>query len=85
MGWENHRNAKPTGRMERLSEAAANFGTERGRRNREAVTRYAEDVESLRTARGGATAAPSSKKLSWSEKRAADKILKDGQQPRGKK
>jgi len=85
MGWENHRNAKDFSRAERISMGLANTGAERGRRNREAVTRYAKDVESLRTARGGATAAPKREKLSWSEKRAADKILKEGKPKRGKK
>lgn len=83
--WDNHRDAKEFSRMERISMGLANFGTERCRRRNESTTEYAETVQGMRTARGGSTPAKKEKSLTWSEKRSADKILREGKSKRGKK
>lgn len=86
MGWENHRNAKPKSRAEKISEGLANFGRERVKRQNMDSNAYREAVEHLRSARGGSTPAHKKpEKLSWSERRAADRILRDGKQKNGKK
>ena len=86
MGWENHRNAKDFSRAERISMGLANTGRERRVRQNVDQHDYEAEVRGMKSARGGSTPRPSKpEKLSWSEKRAADKILKEGKQPRGKK
>ena len=90
--WRNHRNAQPDSLGERLSETLANFGRER--RLREDVEQAADDRwverQSRQAARrgigqGGQTSRHQPEKMSWKDKRDADRVLREGKPKRGKK
>ena len=84
--WDSHRNAKEFSRGERISMGLANTGRERRTRQNMDNNAYEEEWTSRKSARGGSTPRPVKReKLTWSERRAADKILKEGKQPRRKK
>ena len=83
--WDNHRDAKEFSRAERISMGLANFGKEKRTRQAMDSHAYADEVGGMRTARGGSTPAKKEKSLTWSEKRSADKILREGKSKRGKK
>jgi len=82
--WDNHPNAKEFSRAERISMGLAGFGKEKRTRQALDAHAYADEVGSLRSARGGSTPAPAKReKLSWSEKRAADRVLREGKPKKG--
>ena len=83
--WDNHRDAREFSRAERISMGLANFGKERRTRQAMDSHAYADEVGGMRTAGGGSTPAKKEKSLTWSEKRTADKILREGKAKRGKK
>ena len=74
--WDNHRNAKEFSRGERISMGLANVGKERRRRVDKDNADYEDEWAGRKSAKGGST--PKPEKLSWSERRAADKILRAG-------
>jgi hypothetical protein len=78
MGWENHRNSKPDSKVERAS-LWLNGQIDAGGINK----RHADNAKASREAAKKMNPAPggktrSHKPLSWKDKRAADKILKEG-------
>lgn len=84
--WDNHRDAREFSRAERISMSLANFGKEKRTRQAMDSHAYADEVRGMRTARGGSTPAKGKEKpLTWSEKRAADKVLREGKSKRGTK
>jgi len=83
--WDNHRDAKEFSRAERISMGLANFGKEKRTRQAMDSHAYADEVGGMRTARGGSTLAKKDKSLTWSEKRSADRIWREGRPKRGKK
>jgi hypothetical protein len=87
-GWAHHRDAKPDSFLERLGMRL----NEENRRLSRAEKAVAERqyVESMRSAPGGRTPARrgkhgASEPMTAKERRAADKILKEGKQPRGRR
>ena len=84
--WDNHRDAKEFSHAERISMGLANFGKEKRTRQAMDSHAYVGEVGGMRTARGGSTSAKKKDKpLTWSEKRSADRILREGKAKRGKK
>lgn len=88
-GWGHHRNSKGSTRRERVSEALGEgiHDFVNGARLKAARGPYrgVEDIrdagEGMQSAPGGRTSSPG-KKLTWKEKRDADRILKQGKPKR---